>query len=230
MKADINKKEKVKRIFDTISPKYDFLNHFLSAGVDYYWRRKAIELSSLNSESILLDMACGTGDFAITAYKKGVRNIFGGDLSLNMLSHFEEKSEWIKGRIVQCIAEELPFKDNTFTNITVAFGVRNFYDIRKGFDSFRRVLKEGGKVTILEFRLPANKLIRGIYLFYFNKILPAIGRIISRDSEAYHYLPESVGEFDRNIDLVKLLKNSGFDKISKYSLSFGLVQVVIAEK
>ncbi|MGK9367468.1 bifunctional demethylmenaquinone methyltransferase/2-methoxy-6-polyprenyl-1,4-benzoquinol methylase UbiE [Melioribacter sp. Ez-97] len=230
MKVDIKKKERVKRIFDTISPKYDFLNHFLSAGTDYYWRRKAIELSSFNSESILLDMACGTGDFAITARKKGVKTIFGGDLSLNMLSHFKDKSEWINGRLVQCTAEELPFKDNTFTNITVAFGVRNFYDIQKGFDSFRRVLKEGGKVTILEFRLPANKFIRAIYLFYFNKILPALGRIISRDPEAYRYLPESVGEFDRRIDLVKLLKNSGFKNVEKYSLTMGLVQVVIARK
>lgn len=227
---DINKKNQVKRIFDSISHKYDFLNHFLSAGIDLYWRKKAIELTGMDSNTILLDIACGTGDFAITSKKKNVNKIFGADLSFNMLSLFDKKAEWIHGKTTQCVAEYLPYKNESFTNITVAFGVRNFYDLLEGFKSFYRVLKPKGKATILEFRLPSNKLIKSFYLFYFNKILPFIGRLISKDNEAYTYLPESVGEFDKNIDLVSLLKMSGFADVKKYSLTFGLVQVVVAEK
>ena len=108
--------------------------------------------------------------------------------------------------------------------------MRNFYDLLEGFKSFYRVLKPQGKATILEFRLPSNKLIKSFYLFYFNKILPFIGKLISKDNEAYTYLPESVEEFDKNIDLVALLKKSGFANVKKFSLTFGLVQVVVAEK
>lgn len=225
-----NKKTQVKRIFDSISHRYDLLNHFLSAGVDVYWRNKAIKLSKMNSDSILLDIACGTGDFAITAKKSGVINIFGADLSLNMLNLFDKKARWIHGKTTQCVAENLPYKNDSFTNITVAFGVRNFYDLSEGFKSFHRVLKSKGKATVLEFRLPSNKIIRGFYLLYFNRILPFIGNLISSDKEAYTYLPESVDEFDRNVDLVELLKQSGFSDVEKHSLTFGLVQLVIAEK
>ena len=225
-----NKKTQVKRIFDSISYRYDFLNHFLSAGVDFYWRKKAIKLSGMNENSILLDIACGTGDFAIAAKKNNIKNIFGADFSLNMLNLFDKKAAWIHGKTVQCVAENLPYKNESFTNITVAFGVRNFYDLQEGFNSFHRVLKPNGKATILEFRLPSNKIIRSFYLFYFNKILPAVGNFISRDKEAYKYLPESVEEFDKKIDLAMLLKQSGFQKVEKHSLTFGLVQIVIAEK
>lgn len=227
---DTNKKIQVRRIFDSISHKYDFLNHFLSAGVDFYWRKKAIKLSRMNKESILLDLACGTGDFAITAKNYGVQKIFGGDLSFNMLSHFGKKADWIKGKMLETVAEHLPFQNESFTNITVAFGVRNFYDIPTAFTEFHRVLVNKGKATVLEFRLPENKLVKKFYMFYFNKILPLIGRIISKDQEAYTYLPESVGEFDKKVDLVKIFKDCGFASVKKHSLTFGLVQVVIAEK
>ncbi len=226
----MNKQKKVKRIFDSISPSYDFLNHFLSVGIDYYWRNKALKLSKINSETILLDVACGTGDFSIAAKKMGVNKIYGTDLSGNMLSLFKKKAGWIDGYLVQGVAEQLPLKNNSFTNITVAFGVRNFYDINEGFKSFYNILKENGKVTILEFRLPKNFLIRSFYLFYFNKILPFIGRIVSKDKEAYTYLPKSVDEFDRKVDLVRCLKETGFKNVIKHSLTFGIVQIVIAEK
>jgi demethylmenaquinone methyltransferase/2-methoxy-6-polyprenyl-1,4-benzoquinol methylase len=225
-----NKKPQVRRIFDSISHRYDFLNHFLSAGVDFYWRKKAIQLSGMTSESILLDIACGTGDFAIIANKFGVENIFGADLSFNMLTHFNKKADWINGKLVESVAEHLPFTDGSFTNITVAFGVRNFYDIPQALKSFHRILSVNGKVTVLEFRLPLNPLVRNFYLFYFNRVLPFIGRLISKDKEAYTYLPESVGEFDKKVDLVSLFKQCGFPRVEKHSLSFGLTQVVIAEK
>ena len=227
---DSNKITKVKRIFDSISPRYDFLNHFLSAGIDLYWRKEAIRLTGISSNSILLDIACGTGDLAITARKSGVNKIFGADLSLNMISLFIQKAGWINGKVIESVAENLPFKDDSFTNITVAFGVRNFYDILQAFKSFYRILSDNGKVTVLEFRLPSNPIIKSFYLFYFNKVLPFVGRIISKDNEAYKYLPESVGEFDKNVDLVSLFEQSGFTKVEKHSLTFGLTQVVIAQK
>ena len=224
------KKTKVKRIFDSIAVRYDLLNHLLSFGFDYYWRKKALKLTGLNSESILLDVACGTGDVAITARKMGIENIFGADFSHNMLTLFNKKSSWIKGRNIQMVAENFPLKDECITNITVAFGVRNFYDIQKAFNSFYKVLKNGGKVTIIEFRMPANVIFKFLYKFYFKKILPLIGGLISGDKEAYKYLPASVEEFDEKIKLPELLGNSGFEKIEVHNLTFGITQVVIATK
>ena len=226
----MDKKQKVQRIFDAISYRYDFLNHFLSAGIDLYWRKKALKLTKIDPSSILLDVACGTGDFAIAANKYGINKIFGIVLSINMLRIFQKKSKLADGYIVQSIAESLPFKSESFTNITVAFGVRNFYNITESFKSFSRVLKSGGKITILEFRLPKSILVKKIYLFYFNKILPLIGKVFSKDNEAYTYLPQSVNEFDEKINLVELLFKAGFKDIEIHSLTLGIVQVVIGKK
>lgn len=226
----MNKKTQVKRIFDSISRRYDLLNHLLSAGIDFYWRKKSLKLTKISADSHLLDVACGTGDFAIAANKFGVKKIIGADLSINMLKEFNRKKNWSIGTTVQTVAEHIPFKNETFTNITVAFGVRNFYDIPEGFRSFNRVLRKNGKVTILEFRLPKNFIVKGLYNFYFNKILPLIGKIISKDQEAYTYLPESVNAFDENVNIAKLLSETGFKNIQEFALTFGIVQVIIAEK
>jgi demethylmenaquinone methyltransferase / 2-methoxy-6-polyprenyl-1,4-benzoquinol methylase len=226
----MSKKNKVKNIFDSIAFRYDLLNHLLSFGVDNYWRRKAMKLTGMNKDSILLDIACGTGDVAITARKYGVQNIFGADFSYNMLKLFEKKSPWIIGKCVQMVAEQLPLKDSSVTNITVAFGVRNFYDIQKGFDSFHRVLCRDGKATIIEFRMPSNFIFKRIYKFYFKKILPLVGGIVSGNSAAYKYLPDSVEEFDEKVNMPELLRNSGFRNIRQHNLTFGIVQVLIAKK
>ncbi len=226
----IEKKKQVQRIFDSISSRYDLLNHLLSGGIDFYWRKKALKLSKIDKDTKLLDVACGTGDFAIAAKKMGVSSVTGADLSLNMLKLFNQKADWIKDSLVQGVAEEMPFKDSVFSQITIAFGVRNFYNISDGFKSFHRLLMVNGKVTILEFQLPKNPLIKRVYLFYFNNILPALGRIISKDKEAYTYLPESVDEFDSNIDLEKLLIEAGFKSVTLQRLTFGIVQITIAEK
>lgn len=225
-----DKKTQVKKIFDNIAGKYDFLNHFLSLGLDFYWRKKALKLTGLNSDSILLDVACGTGDVAIQAKKMGVRKIYGADFSHNMLSLFDKKSNWIDGHLVQMVAEKIPFKNDSVTNITVAFGVRNFYDIQEGFNSFYRILKQNGKATVIEFRMPSNKIIKSVYRFYFKNILPVLGGIISGDKAAYTYLPDSVEEFDQKVNLTSLLTNSGFREIKKYNFTFGTVQVLIAQK
>ena len=147
-----------------------------------------------------------------------------------MLRLFKKKSEWIVGKVVQTAAEQMPFRDNTFTNITVAFGVRNFYDIKEGFRSFHRILKENGKATVIEFQMPENKVFKSLYKFYFKKILPFVGGIVSKNRTAYQYLPDSVEEFDEKILLVDLLKEVGFTSVKKYQLTLGIVQVVIAEK
>jgi demethylmenaquinone methyltransferase/2-methoxy-6-polyprenyl-1,4-benzoquinol methylase len=224
------KKIEVKKIFDSIAWRYDFLNHFLSFGMDIYWRKKALKLTGFSRESILLDVACGTGDVAIEAKRQGVKNIYGADYSYNMIKLFEKKSKWIKKRTIQMVAEMLPVKDESVTNITVAFGVRNFYDIQAGFDSFYRILKKGGKATIIEFRLPANPFFKGLYKFYFKKILPVVGGIISGDIKAYKYLPRSVEEFDEKINMPELLRNSGFRKIEIFPMTMGIVQTIIATK
>jgi len=226
----LEKKKKVKRIFEGIAHRYDFLNHLLSLGFDFYWRNKALALTKMNDESILLDIACGTGDFAIAAKKNGVKKIFGADFSMNMLILFKKKSSWIDGKVVQMVAENIPLQDAAVTNITVAFGVRNFYDIQHGFNSFYRVLKQGGKATILEFRMPSNRIFKGLYKFYFKKILPIVGGLISGDKEAYSYLPDSVEEFDEKILLPDLLMEAGFKDVKVHPLTLGIVQVVIAVK
>jgi len=226
----MDKKNNVKNIFDSIAFRYDLLNHLLSFRFDYRWRKKAVKLSGLNDHSVLLDVACGTGDFAIDAYKVGVRKIVGGDFSLNMLKLFSRKQSWSTGNTVQMVAEQMPFKPNSFTNITVAFGVRNFYDIQKGFQSFFDVLKDNGVATILEFRLPSNPIVRFLYKFYFKNILPLIGGIISGDKSAYTYLPDSVEDFDEKVNIPQLLKSVGFRKVETRSLTLGIVQVVIATK
>ncbi len=225
-----DKKNNVKKIFDSIAFRYDLLNHLLSFGIDYRWRKKALKLSGISSQSILLDVACGTGDFAIDAYEMGIQKIFGGDFSHNMLKLFSKKSSWSIGNTVQMTAEYMPFKSNSFSNIIIAFGVRNFYDIQMGFQSFFDVLKENGKATILEFRLPSNPIVRFLYKFYFKNILPLIGGIISGDKSAYQYLPDSVEEFDEKVNMPQQLKSVGFKKVETHSLTLGIVQVVIATK
>lgn len=230
MENPLDKKTEVKRIFDSIAGSYDFLNHLLSAGVDFYWRKKALKISGVSPDTILLDVACGTGDFAIEARKQGVKKIFGADYSGNMLRYFNKKSDWIIGNNVQLAAEHMPFADGMFNHITVAFGVRNFYNISQAFAEFNRILVSPGKVTILEFRMPTNPVIKFLYNSYFKYILPLIGRLISKDKSAYTYLPDSVEEFDKTVDLVKLLKESGFTSADRHSLTFGLVQVVVGRK
>lgn len=230
MSANIDKKTRVQKMFDGIAGQYDLLNHLLSFGIDIYWRKKALKLTKFNNDAVLLDIACGTGDFAIEAENFGVKNIFGADVSFNMLKHFHEKKNWSRGKTVQMVAELIPLKDNSITNITVAFGVRNFYNIEIAFKEFKRVLSTNGKATILEFRLPSNFLLKKLYNFYFNNILPFVGGLISKDKSAYRYLPDSVKEFDEKVDLVSIFKSAQFKTVKKYSLTFGTVQVVIAEK
>jgi demethylmenaquinone methyltransferase / 2-methoxy-6-polyprenyl-1,4-benzoquinol methylase len=220
------KKEQVARMFDNISPRYDFLNHFLSFGIDIAWRRKAIrELQSLKPQHIL-DVATGTGDFAVEALKLHPDRIIGVDISEGMLAvgrkkmmdlGLDHKIELIKGD-----SEALPFETSNFDAVIVAFGARNFENLEKGLAEMYRVLRPGGKVVVLEFSKPTAFPLRQLYRFYFNFVLPKIGRWVSHDRAAYTYLPESVQAFPDGKNFTDILSRLGFKQTACTPLTFGI--------
>lgn len=232
--SDRQKKQQVEQMFDNIAPKYDFLNHFLSLGIDKLWRKKAIKiLSDFQPESIL-DVATGTGDFAIAASKLTPKKIVGFDLSEQMLNvgrskvkslGLEKLIEFRKGD-----SEAMPFSDGQFDAIIVAFGVRNFENLENGLKEFRRVLKPDGVVIILEFSKPKYFPMKQLYLFYFFAILPLIGRMVSKDRSAYSYLPQSVMAFPDDQKFLGILQNVGFSRTKQKRLSFGIATIYIAQK
>src|SRR5882672_2386542 len=193
------KKEQVARMFDNISGNYDFLNHFLSLGIDTLWRRKAIRQLKSIQPRFILDVATGTGDFAIEALRLNPDKVIGVDISEGMLEVGRKKMAKrglaSKIELRSADSEKLPFEENKFDAIIVAFGVRNFEHLEKGLYEMLRVLKPGGKVVILEFSKPTVFPLRQLFHFYFRFILPKIGRWVSHDSSAYTYLPESVQAF-----------------------------------
>ena len=223
------KKQQVEDMFDNISGKYDFLNHLLSLNLDKTWRRKAVACLNNLPVSSLLDVATGTGDMVKAALKLKPSRIVGIDLSEGMLDGARKKfpSE-IDGTTISFLkgdSENLPFNDNEFDAETVAFGVRNFENVMKGLTEMYRVLKPCGKVVVLEFSKPASFPFRNIYLFYFKKLLPLIGRIVSKDKEAYTYLPQSVSSFPEREDFIGIMKSAGFRECSFRTLTFGVVSI-----
>ena len=225
-----SKRNRVRSMFDGIARRYDFLNRSLSAGVDVFWRKKTIRLADVPKGGAVLDVACGTGDLSAEAKKAGAGVTLGVDLSIEMLRLFAEKRPWSRGASALAVAEEFPFADESFDRIVVSFGVRNFYDLPAAFREFRRTLKPGGAAAILEFSLPKNPVVRFFYRFYIKRILPFVGGLVSGDVSAYRYLPESVEAFDRDVDLVALLKEAGFASVKRKTLTFGVVQVVVAQR
>lgn len=223
------KKEQVAEMFDNIAPKYDFLNHFLSFGIDKIWRRKAIRLLISHAPANILDVATGTGDFAIESLKTGARNIVGVDISEEMLSFGRTKIEklGVGNRITlqKGDAEGLGFADHYFEAVTVAFGVRNFENLPKGLRELNRVLKPGGMVCILEFSKPVYFPVKQLYTFYSFYILPRLGRLFSRDNSAYRYLPESVEKFPDGAEFLAVLKASGFSQTRQYRQTFGVATI-----
>ena len=221
-------------MFDNIAPKYDFLNHFLSLGIDKLWRKKAIRILSGYQTDYILDVATGTGDFAVAAAKLKPRKIIGFDLSEQMLSVGREKVirlglnnliEFIKGD-----SEDMPFTIGQFDAITVAFGVRNFENLENGLKEFFRVLKSEGVAVILEFSKPRYFPMKQFYLFYFFRILPFIGRLVSKDRSAYSYLPASVMAFPDDQKFISVLQNVGFTNCRQVRLTFGIATIYIAQK
>ena len=228
--ASATKKEQVADMFNNISNTYDFLNHFLSLGIDIIWRKKAIgELKSLKPQSIL-DVATGTGDFAFEAIKiLHPKKIVGVDISAGMLKVAQKKIDERKLSGVFSVkigdSEKLQFSDNQFDAITVAFGVRNYEHLEKGLSDMFRVLKPAGKIVILEFSKPQKFPIKQGYNFYFQHILPVFGKLFSKDSRAYTYLPESVAAFPDGVAFTDLMNKVGFKTTKHISMTFGICSI-----
>lgn len=233
--TDQSKKEEVREMFDNIAPKYDLLNHTLSMSIDRLWRRHVVRLVRRAKPRRILDVATGTGDLAIAMARRieGAR-ILGVDLSERMLDVARSKVEarGLDGRILldRGDAEHLDVADASVDVATVAFGVRNFGDLDAGLRELARVLRPGGRVVILEFSRPSNRLFRTLYEFYTYRILPRIGGMVSHDRRAYEYLPASVGEFPLPAEFLRRLEAAGFHHCKARSQSCGIAQIYTGER
>ncbi len=228
------KKAQVARMFNNISGSYDFLNHFLSLGIDRGWRRKAIKLIRPLNPKVMLDVATGTGDFALQALDLNPDKVIGVDISEGMLEvgrkkvanrHLSPKVELLQGD-----SENLQFEGNKFDAVTVGFGVRNFENLEKGLAEILRVMKPGAMLVVLEFSRPKRFPFKQVYNFYFKSILPNIGRMVSKDKSAYTYLPESVDAFPDGKDFENILQKVGFKNTTCEPLTFGISSVYTARK
>ncbi len=232
---DADKKQQVADMFDNISGTYDFLNHFLSLGIDIIWRKKAIRSLKAAQPQYMLDVATGTGDFALEAIDiLNPEKVIGVDISQGMLDVAKEKIAK-KGlerqfEVVLGDSENLPFAEATFDAVTVAFGVRNFENLEKGLADICRVLKPGGKAVILEFSMPKKFPVKQLYRFYFNHITPRIGKLFSKDHRAYSYLPESVAQFPDGKRFTDILRRAGFRETVCRPQTFGICTLYIGTK
>jgi demethylmenaquinone methyltransferase/2-methoxy-6-polyprenyl-1,4-benzoquinol methylase len=231
---NVSKKEQVARMFNSISGRYDFLNHFLSLGIDKRWRRKAIRILEAAKPKLILDVATGTADFALQALSLTPEKIVGVDISEGMLEVGRGKIEkqGLSGKIELRLAdsENLPFPDNNFDAVTVGFGVRNFENLKKGLLEINRVMKPGALLVVLEFSRPSRFPFKQVYNVYFKFILPKIGRLVSRDKSAYTYLPESVEAFPDGDRFVAILQETGFKNTTCKPLTFGVSSIYTAQK
>ena len=228
------KKDQTAEMFDNISGNYDFLNHFLSAGIDILWRKKAIGKLKEHRPKTILDIATGTADLAIEAISLQPENITGIDISVKMLEIGRKKitKKELDSKIQLEVgdAENLPFEDEAFDAVMSAFGVRNFENLEKGLQSMNRVLKKGGMVVILEFSKPQTFPISSIYKLYFKRILPIIGKVVSNHNSAYTYLPNSVMEFPDGDEFLSIMNSCGFSDCKKQRLSLGIATIYTAIK
>lgn len=230
----LTKKQQVASMFDSIAFRYDFMNRFLSAGIDVYWRRRAIrELEALHPETVL-DVATGTADVAIMTYKLlKPKKITGIDISEGMLKLGREKIIHLKLNnqieLLHGDSETIKFPDDTFDAITVAFGVRNYENLHKGLQEMRRVLKPGGKLVILEFSKP-GKTLQGLYNVYMKIIAPAVGNLVSKNKAAYQYLNNSVQAFPEGKQFLDILDSTGLKNTYLKALSFGICTIYCGTK
>jgi demethylmenaquinone methyltransferase/2-methoxy-6-polyprenyl-1,4-benzoquinol methylase len=226
---------KIQQMFGTIAPRYDFLNRLLSLGIDRRWRTKAVRLLKYREGSRILDVATGTGDVALEIARTTPSSvkITGADFCQEMIELGEAKvaaslyAERIDFRVAPC--EDLPFPNNTFDSVTIAFGIRNVVDRKLGLAEMWRVLQPGGRMIILEFSTPRSQLFRQIYYFYFRRLLPMIGGLFSRYN-AYKYLPDSVLEFPSHEEFSRMITEAGFRNIHIHELTFGIATIYAGEK
>lgn len=229
------KGEQIQEMFGAIAPRYDFLNHLLSLGIDRRWRRFAVKQVRCGATGSVLDVATGTGDLAMEIAKQtpGSVNIVGIDFCAEMVELGREKvgASPFAGRIKLDVApcEAIPFPDNTFDSVTIAFGIRNVVDREAGLKEMRRAIKPGGRGVILEFSTPRSALFKAIYNFYFLKVLPVIGGLFS-DFSAYKYLPDSVMEFPPRPEFKEMMERAGFTNVRHFDLTFGIATVFVGEK
>ncbi len=227
------KKQYVRKMFDDISGRYDFLNHLLSFGLDFHWRKKLVASLPHNAKKPILDVATGTGDVGFEIKKQRPETtVIGLDYSDKMVDVCKEKivKRGVDGfTAIQGDGENLPFGESEFSALTIAFGFRNIGHYDKALLEFCRVLDQNGSLRILEFAEPTSKVFGAIYRLYFHKILPRIGALFSR-SDAYRYLPESVEHFPSRIDLNTMLGQAGFKEITIKNMTFGTVTLISAEK
>ena len=230
----LGKKQQVAKMFNSISGRYDFLNHFLSLGIDILWRKKAVQYLKQFRSDLILDVATGTGDFALEAVRLNPSKIIGIDISEGMLNVGRKKIQdsGLSDKITLQVgdSENLPFPDNYFDAVIVAFGVRNFENLDVGLSEIFRVLKAGGHVVILEFSKPTKFPMKQLYKIYFKYILPVMGRLISHDKTAYTYLPESVEVFPDGDQFLEHLKKLNFNSCEGRSLTFGISSLYTASK
>jgi demethylmenaquinone methyltransferase/2-methoxy-6-polyprenyl-1,4-benzoquinol methylase len=227
--SDKSKKEEVAQMFNNISARYDFLNHFLSLGIDHIWRRKAVNKLREIQPKRILDLATGTGDFAIALLKLNPTQIIGMDISSGMLDVGKNK---MKAKQVSHIidmqlgdSENMPFEDAYFDAITVGFGVRNYEHLEKGLTEMLRVTRSGGKIVILEFSKPKRFPIKQAFGFYSRFIIPFFGKRISKDEKAYAYLPESVAAFPEGKAFTDILSNLGYKQVDASLVSGGIATI-----
>lgn len=233
--SEESKKKQVGEMFDKIAFRYDFLNSFLSAGIDRGWRKKAIRTLLPFHPQNILDVATGTGDFAFESYKiLKPAKITGIDISNGMLEIGRKKVE--KAGLQNVItleqgdSEAISFADNSFDAVTVAFGVRNFENLEKGLTEIKRVLKPGGRIVVLELTRPSAPVIKEFYHLYMKYITPAIGRLISKNNDAYQYLNESVERFPEKQSFINILNQLGYRNAFYQTLTLGICSIYCAEK
>lgn len=228
-------RESIRDLFNSVAPRYDFLNHLLSMRRDVYWRRMAVrELDG--TDGWIIDIATGTGDVAIEAigHGGGQRKVLGLDFSESMIREAHRKR--VKRNLVKQVflslgdALFLPFRDNTFRASMIAFGLRNVPEKEQAVSEMVRVTRPGGKVIILEFTLPRKGVMRKLYPLYFMRVLPWVGGLISGDKAAYTYLPESVSHFRSSEHYEELMKRSGLEKVTSRSLTFGIASLMVGAK
>lgn len=235
MQENESKSEMVRGMFNDIAPTYDKLNHILSLEIDRLWRRRVVRILRRKGAKRILDMATGTGDLAIDiAHKIQGSSIFAADFSSEMLAIARQKIErqGLDERITleECNVEQIPLPDEAVDAATVAFGVRNFEHQREALVEMKRTIKAGGYLVVLEFSNPKCALVRAIYKLYSHHLLPAIGRAISNNNSAYHYLPNSIDEFATPESFMELLREVGFTDVTRRSQSLGIAQIYIARK
>lgn len=231
---DQSKKDQVAHMFDKIAFRYDFLNTLLSLGIHKGWRKKCIRLIAAKNPKHILDVATGTADFAIQAMKLNPESVIGIDISEGMMQFGREKLKKMhlenKITLKYGDAETCDLPSNSIDAITVGFGVRNFENLEKGLENMYRILKPGGQLCILEFSSPRHFPMKQFYKFHFKYITPVIGKIFSKDSNAYTYLPESIKVFPDNERFTAILEKLKFKKATFQSVSFGLAAIYLAEK